>query len=102
MKAQIAHIGDELHLGGDVEVGAAVEDENAGIHEVRLALILVGAQVGQVGIGRNQRNAGLREANAFAVEEAEDAAGKIFGIYDGIKAARHVIARIGIDRKSVV
>ena len=83
-------------LGGDIEVGAGVGQEDAGVDEIRLPFLLAGAKRRNEAAGRGEKNAGAEKANGFAIPEAEEAAGKIGEIDDGVKAVGAAIARIGV------
>ena len=72
------------------------------VDEVGLALVLAGAEVGQEAVGGIEGDAGAGEADAFAVEEAELAAGEGFGVDDGAEATGGAVAGIvvagGVER----
>src|SRR5262249_29299951 len=45
-----------------------------------------------------QGDAGSSEPDAFAVEEAENAAGKVLRLADGVESARLAVPRVGVSR----
>src|SRR6266478_705517 len=83
-------------LGSDIEVGAGVGQEDAGVDEIGLTFFLAGAKRRNEAAGRGEKNAGAKKANGFAIPEAEEAAGKIREIDDRVKAAGTAISRMGV------
>src|SRR5713226_9203851 len=89
-------IGEAPQFGCDVKVGAGVCEKNPGVDEVGLAFFFAGAQRGNQAAGRGQQNAGAEKPNTFTIPEAEEPAGKVGKIHDGIESARASIARIRV------
>src|SRR6266446_397949 len=95
-EAQKVEIREAPQLRSDIEVGPGVGQEDARVDEIRLPLFFAGAQRRNEAAGRGEKNAGAEKANGFAIPEAEEAAGKIGQVHDGVKAAGAAIARIGV------
>ena len=85
-------------FGVSSTVGRAVEDEDAGVDEVRLPFVLVGAQRRQQAERRLEAGAGLRQAQPLAVPQAERAAGERRDVEDRVEAAALVVRRIAVAR----
>jgi len=95
-EAQKIKVGEAFEFGGDVEIGAGIGEKNSGIDEVGLAFVFAGTHVGQETAVGGEGHSGTGETDGFAIPEAEEAAGEIGEIVDGIEAAGAAIARIGV------
>src|SRR5262249_21222132 len=58
LKAKEVYVGKGTELRSDVEVGAGVGKEDAGIDEFGLAFVLAGTEVGDEAPGRSEQHAG--------------------------------------------
>src|SRR4029077_17329198 len=96
LEAEEIDVGESAEFRSDVEVGAGVGEEDAGVDEFGLAFVFAGAQIGNEAAGRSEKNAGTGETDAFAIPKAEQAAGKVREIEDGIEAASAGVARGGV------
>src|SRR6266478_6049123 len=83
-------------FGSDLKVRAGVGEKNPGVDEIGLAFFLAGAQRGNEAAGSGQQNAGSEKPNAFTIPEAEQPAGKIGQIDDGVESAGASVARIRV------
>ena len=95
-EAEEVYVGKGFEFGGDIEVGASVGEEDAGVDEFGLAFVFTAAEIGDQAAGRSEENPGACEANSFAIPEAEDAASEIREVEDRIEAAGAGVARVGI------
>src|SRR5437660_10386873 len=96
VKAHIVYVGHRPKRRGQVEIGSCVHQEDAGIYKVGLALLFAGSQVWKKAVGRNQGHSGAGQADAFAIEEAENAPGKRLCLADSIKPAFKSIAGLSV------
>src|SRR5947207_370551 len=95
-EAEKVEIRKAPQLGSDIEVGAGVGQKDAGVDEISLTFFFAGAKRRNEAAGRGEKNAGAEKAYGFAIPEAEEAAGEIGQVDDGVKAAGAAIARMGI------
>src|SRR6266436_31788 len=96
LETQKIKIRKASQFGSDLKVRAGVGEKNPGVDEIGLAFFLAGAQRGNEAAGSGQQNAGSEKPNAFTIPEAEQPAGKIGQIDDGVESAGASVARIRV------
>src|ERR1700704_5204450 len=69
-ETQKVEIREAPQLGSDIEVGAGVGQEDAGVDEIGLTFFLAGAKRRNEAAGRGEKNAGAKKANGFGIPEA--------------------------------
>src|SRR5690606_19927130 len=87
---------EDAELGGDVDVDADAKKEQAGVHEVGLVLVFVGAEIGQEAEALLEADGGAGEVEALAHEVAEGAAGEVDVVHDGVEAGGAAVAGVAV------
>src|SRR5580704_890503 len=75
-EAKVIHVGEAAQFRRQIKLSAQIREEYSGIDEIRLAFIFIRAQIRQQAIAGIQRDARAGQANALAIPQAENAAGK--------------------------
>src|SRR5512133_758788 len=83
----------------DVEVDADARDLHAGIHVLRLPLVLAALQVGEEAPALCEAEPGPREADAHAIPEAESAAHRVRIREDRVEAFRVAVEDVVVTRR---
>src|SRR6185295_16161253 len=96
MKAQVVDIDHGFDPLRQLDINAAVVNQDAGIHEVCLSLDLAAPQTRQKTVRLDQSNTSLREANAVAYPERKLPTGEIRIVEDRVEACRSIVGRIAV------
>src|SRR2546422_8960407 len=96
MEAQVVHVQDRLELRRELDVGAHVEQEEAGIDEVGLALDLAAAEAGDEAVAAHQLEPGAGERQPLAHPVAEAAAGEIRIVEDRVAPPRDAVGGVAV------
>jgi hypothetical protein len=94
LKANQVQIGESAQLRGHVDIHTRVVNEKAGIYVVRLALNFTGAQTRHQTIATYDPHAAAGQADAFPIPEAEDTAGEVRTVEDGVESMGGIAARV--------
>ncbi len=86
----------DAELRGQIEVDAAGEQAEPGVHEVRLPLVFAAAQVRDQAAAVHQRHAGAGQQDAETVPEAEAAAGEGRVVEDAVEAVGGAVGRVAV------
>src|SRR5579871_109437 len=84
-EADEIHIQESAEFGGDIDVGAGVDEGDSGVYEIGLAFDFTGAETGDEASALDQADAGAGEADAFAIPERKKSACEIGIVKDRVE-----------------